>query len=118
MARYVIWDKQTPIITPIGEALAPAEWIARYPAAGLEGVQFVVGGGVVNGCVMMEYTATLAHYAAQGCDFSSCVTEREHLDAIEAFEDAPHDPDYTDETRIADALEDLVVLQMPDVEGV
>lgn len=48
------------------------------------------------------------------------LSESEALQAIEdkINEPAPEVEVYTDETRIADALEDLVVLQMPDVEGV
>lgn len=115
MSKYVIWDKQSNIITPIGEVLTPAQWMGRYPAAGVEGIKFIVGGGVVNGGVMMEFTAAVELYAKQGCDFTDCVTDQDYLDAIEAFEDAPQSVSTADQTRIADALEDLVVLQMPDV---
>ena len=54
-------------------------------------------------------------------DIDPALTESEALQAIEHKINAERitpTPDYTDETRIADALEDLVVLQMPDIEGV
>ena len=33
LKRYAIWDKESPIITPIGEYLSADEWKARYPVA-------------------------------------------------------------------------------------
>ena len=116
MARYAIWDKHSNVITPIGEVLTPAQWIERYPMA--EILDIVVGGGAINGAYCMEYTSFKELYEKQGCDFSECTTKQDCLDAIEAFEDAMNAPSETvsDQTRIAEALEDLVVLNMPDVE--
>jgi hypothetical protein len=107
MSRYVIWDKRATIVTPVGEVLTPQQWIDRYPAAGIEGIRYIVGGGIINGNVMMEYNATIEHYARQGCDFTGCETERDFLDAIEAFEDyVPEDTgESSPEERIAAALE-------------
>ena len=52
-----------------------------------------------------------------GCDFSGCTTDEDYLAAIEAFEDAPPaDTGVSDQTRIADALEDMVALSLPDAE--
>lgn len=115
--RYVIWDKTSNVITPIGEVLTPAQWIERYPMA--EILDIVVAGGAINGACCMEYTSFKNQYEHMGCDFSECTTQQDVLDAIEAFEDEMNQPAegvITDETRIADALEDLVVLQMPDAE--
>lgn len=116
MARYQIWNKKDNVITPIGEVLTPQQWIERYPMANV--VDLVIGGGTINGSVCMEYTQTIDTYRQMGCDFSKCVSKQDHLDAIEAFEDEQNTPTsiVTDETRIADALEDLVVLNMPDAE--
>ena len=116
MSRYVIWDKVSNVITPIGEVLTPAQWIERYPMGNV--VDLVVGGGVINGAFCMEYTSFKDMYEEMGCDFSECVTQQDCLDAIEEFEyEMNHqDPTISDQTRIADALEDLVVLNMPDVE--
>lgn len=116
MSRYAIWNKTDRVITPIGEVLTPEQWIERYPMANI--LDIVVGGGAINGAYCMEYTSFKEMYEKEGCDFSGCTTKQEVLDAIEAFEDARNNQSMgiTDQTRIADALEDLVVLQMPDVE--
>ena len=88
--RYQIWNKTDNVITPIGEVLTPEQWILRYPIAGVEGVKIIIGGGVINGTVMFEYTSTVERFERMGCDFSNCKTERDVLDAMEAFEDAMH----------------------------
>lgn len=116
MARYQIWNKTDNIITPIGEVLTPAKWIERYPMA--KTVDIVIGGGVINGTVCMEYTNMVDTYKRMGVDFSECIEKQDFLDAIEAWEDSQSDATSTvnDSQRIADALEDLVVLNMPNVE--
>lgn len=114
--RYQVWNKTDNVITPIGEVFSPEQWLERYPMG--RALDLVIGGGTINGSFCGEYTSMIDMYEKQGCDFTGCVTQQDHLDAIEAFEDAQNTPsDVTpDETRIADALEDLVVLNMPDVE--
>lgn len=114
--RYQIWNKTDRVITPIGEVLTPEQWIERYPIADI--LDTVCSGGTVNGGFFAEYTSFKDSYEKMGCDFSQCVTQQDCLDAIEAFEDEMNGPVevITDQTRIADALEDLVVLNMPDVE--
>lgn len=117
MARYQIWNKTDNVITPIGEVLTPEQWISRYPMAAT--LDIIIGGGVINGSCCMEYTSFKDMYDHMGCNFSNCETKQDVLDTIEAFEDEMNKPvevGISDETRIADALEDLVVLQMPDVE--
>lgn len=116
MKRYQIWNKTDDIITPIGEVLTPEQWINRYPMARI--VDIIIGGGTINGSVCMEYTQTVDMYEKMGCDFTGCETKQDYLDAIEAFEDARASEvaPTSDEQRIADALEDLVVLNMPDTE--
>ena len=118
MARYQIWDKTSNIITPVGEVLTPEQWINRYPMAAVEGIKLVIGGGVINGSVCMEFTGMVEAYAKNGCDFSSCTTDQEILDTIEAFEDYQNTPstDPTAEERIASALEAQVMLSLPDEE--
>ena len=112
--KYQIWNKTDNIITPIGEVLSPEQWIERFPMARV--VDIVIGGGVINGSCCMEYTSFKETYEKMGCDFSGCETKQDCLDAIEAFEDRPPEFVVDDQTRIADALEDLVVLNMPDEE--
>ena len=112
--KYQVWNKTDNVITPIGEVLSPAQWLERYPMGNI--LDLVIGGGTINGSFCGEYTSMIDMYEKMGCDFTGCVTQQDHLDAIEAFEDARNIPDgyVSDETRIADALEDLVVLNMPD----
>lgn len=110
--RYVIWDKTTDVITPIGEVLTPEQWIAKYPIANV--LPTVTAGGTINGAFFGVYAQMVDMYEKAGCDFSACTTEQEYLDAIEAFEDARNSASATtvsDATRTADALEDLVLLQ-------
>lgn len=83
--RYVIWDKVSSVITPVGEVLTPEQWIARYPVANV--LPTVVAGGVTNGAFFGVYAQMVDMYEKAGCDFSNCTTEQDHLDAIEAFED-------------------------------
>lgn len=49
LKRYAIWDKQSPVITPIGEVLTAEEWIGRYPVAGVPSVTVVCAAGETNG---------------------------------------------------------------------
>lgn len=81
-----------------------------------EYLDIIIGGGAINGSVCMEYTQTVDMYEKLGVDFSDCESKQDHLDAIEAWEDAQNnrEPVLSDQTRIADALEDLVVLSLPD----
>ena len=113
MSRYVIWNKVDKIITPIGEVLEPAQWITRRPVAGI--LPTVILGSAINGGFFAVYADMVDNYRKIGCDFSACTTEQEHLDAIEAFEDAMNAKavaqSISDATRTADALEDLVLLQ-------
>lgn len=87
MAKYVIWNKKDPILTPIGEVLSAEKWIERYPIAGLDTIKVVCAGGEING----EFFGTLGQmvgmYTKMGCDFSACETDQDTLDVIEAFED-------------------------------
>lgn len=95
MARYAIWDKTSPMITPIGEVLTAEQWIARYPVAGLETITVVCAGGEINGAFFGTLGQMVDMYEKQGCDFSECTTNEEKLAAIEAFEDAQNAPDET-----------------------
>ena len=109
MKRYAIWNKKDPIITPIGEVLTPAEWISRYPVAGLDTITVVCGAGEVNGAFFGTLGQMVQMYESMGCDFSVCSTNEAKLEAIEAFEDARNAVEDTGEStpeeRIAAALE-------------
>lgn len=84
--RYAIWNKQDPVITPIGEVLTAAQWIERYPVAGLPSITVVCAAGEINGGFFGTLGQLVDTYTRQGCDFSECKTPEEKLAAIEAFE--------------------------------
>lgn len=88
MKRYAIWDKQSPVITPIGEVLTAEQWIERYPVAGLETTTVICAAGEINGGIFDTLGQMKLRYENIGCDFSSCTTDVEVLQAIEDFEDA------------------------------
>lgn len=107
MKRYSIWDKKSPIITPIGEVLSAEQWIARYPVAGVSSITVVCGAGEINGSFFGTLGQMVQMYEAQGADFSACVSDEDKLQVIEDFEDAMNAPstDPSAEERIAAALE-------------
>lgn len=126
MKRYAIWNKQDPIITPIGEILSAEQWIQRYPIAGLESITVLCAAGEINGGFFGTLGQMVEIYTNQGCDFSACETAEEKLSAIEAFEDAMEAEEkaaaeaaaneISAEERIAAALEAQVLMSMPDEE--
>lgn len=115
--RYQIWDKVSNVIVPTGQVFTPEQWKEQYPVANTD-IDIVIAGGSINGAFFGIYPAMVQMYEEAGCDFSECETKQDYLDAIEAFENEQNQPKdiINDNTRIADALEDLVVLNMPDVE--
>lgn len=114
--RYVIWDKTSQIITPVGEILSAQEWKDRYPMSKLPNIDLVIAGdSAINGAFCNEYTSMVENYRRQGCDFTGCESQRDYLDAIEEFEDKQNEPietvDYQEE--IMYALQDIAVNTMP-----
>ena len=109
--RYAIWDKQTSIITPIFEVFTPEQWMERYPVAKLDSVTVICSAGEINGGFFGTMNQMVQIYEKQGCDFSTCTTDEEKLNAIEAFEVAREEAIKTAsqepsaEERIASALE-------------
>lgn len=87
MSRYAIWDKKSPVYTPIGEKLTAEQWIARYPIAELESITVICAGGEINGAFFGTLGQLVDIYAKDGCDFSNCATAQDKLDAIEKFLD-------------------------------
>lgn len=113
--RYAIWDKQSPIITPIGEVLTAEQWINRYPVAGIATIKVVCGAGEVNGAFFGTLGQMRQMYEAQGADFSACTTDEEILAVIENFEDnPPQSGEPSVEERTAAALEFLAMNSLPD----
>ena len=72
MKRYAIWNKQEPILTPIGEVLTAEQWIERYPIAGVSTVTVVCAAGEINGGFFGTLGQMTQMYEAQGADFSAC----------------------------------------------
>ena len=111
MKKYVIWDKISNIITPSGKVFTPTEWVKEYPMAGVNGVKIVIGGGVINGSVLYEFTAMV------GVDFSQCVTDQDYLDAIEEYENIRAQElksMVSIEERTAAALEFIALNSLPN----
>ena len=116
MSRYAIWNKQDPILTPIGEVLTAEQWIGRYPIAGIETITVVCAAGEINGGFFGTLGQMVEMYSNQGCDFSGCTTDEDKLAAIEACEDAMNTPstEPSADERIAAALEYQVMASLPD----
>jgi len=114
MARYAIFDGVSNVLTPSGKEFTAKEWLSKYPWG--KKAKMVIGGGVINGSLCMVFDEMVSMYVKMGVDFGGCVTDQDYLDRIEEFEDAPTEVEYSDEARIADALEDLVTVQMVATE--
>lgn len=116
LKRYAIWDKTSPIITPVGEVLTAEQWIARYPVAALQNITVVCSAGDINGGFFGVLSQMVQMYEAQGADFSEAETDIEKLEVIEAFEDERNTPsnEPTPEERIAAALEFQAMSSLPD----
>ena len=105
MARYALWDKKSPVLTPIGEVLTAEQWIERYPVAGVASIKVVCAAGEINGAFFGTLGQMVEMY--KDCDFSACTTDEEKLAVIEAYEDEMNTPsnEASAEERIAAALE-------------
>ena len=90
--RYAIWDKSSPILTPVGEVFTAEKWIERYPIAGVDSITVVCAAGEINGAFFGTLGQMVQMYDAQGADFSACVTAEDKLAVIEAFEDEQNAP--------------------------
>lgn len=118
MAKYKIWDKKEDIYTLGADANGRMQWTAdeyiatHAPWAANPNVKIIVGGGVINGTVFMEYEATKEFYVAQGAEITDSMTSDEVLAAIEAFENNPPVAIASAEERIAAALELQNLLNM------
>lgn len=87
MNKYAIWNKQDPILTPVGKVFTAAEWIERYPIAALDSITVICAAGEINGGFFGTLGQMVDMYTKQGCDFSACTTAEEKLATIEEFED-------------------------------
>ena len=114
--KYVIWDKKSNVYTPSGEKFTAEQWIERWPVAELESIKVVCAGGDINGAFFGVLRDMIDIYSKAGCDFSTCETDQDYLDAIEVFEDEMNAPstEPTVEERTAAALEFIAMSSLPD----
>lgn len=111
--RYKIWNKEDDIVMSNCVIYTAEKWIQMHPMAQREDVKVVCGGGIVTGKYFFIFDDFVQEYEEMGVDFSECETDQDYLDTIEAYQTGFR---FDDMTRLADALEDLVVLNMPDEE--
>lgn len=86
MNKYAIWNKQDPIITPVGEVLTPEQWIERYPVAGISSIIVVCSGGEINGAFFSTLGRMIELYKKEGCEIPDDLSPEEKLAIIEVFE--------------------------------
>lgn len=115
MSKYAIWNKTDKIYTPVGEVLSSEAWISRYGWMENPRAKPVVASGLINGAFCGELGEMVSLYTAQGCDFSSCQSDEDYLEAISAFEVAPTTTgEPSTEERTAAALEFIAMSSLPD----
>lgn len=90
--RYAIWDKVSPILTPIGEVLTAEQWVARYPIADVATINVVCAAGEINGGFFGTLGQMVKMAEDDGWDFSECTTPEEKLEQYEAWEDYKNTP--------------------------
>ena len=116
MAKYKIWDRETDLVTPIGEVLTPEQVFARYPAPNLPNMKYIICDASISLAAFMEFEATNEHYKRLGVPITDDMTDQEVLDAISYWEEHPPEPVPTAEERIAAMLEVQSMMMLPDNE--
>ena len=86
MNKYAIWNKQDPILTPIGEVLTAEQWIERYPIAAVPTVTVVCAAGEINGGFFGTLGQMVDVYQDDGCDFTGCETPEDKINRINQYE--------------------------------
>jgi hypothetical protein len=103
--KYKIWNKTDTLITPIGEILTAEQVIAKYPAAAISNMKYIICDAPISLGVFMEFYQTKEMYKKLGAIITDNMTDQEVLDAISYFEDNPPPAEPTAEERIAASLE-------------
>lgn len=116
MAKYKIWDRETDLVTPIGEVLTPEQVFARHPASKLPNMKYIIYDAPISMGVFMEFEATKEHYKRLGVPITDDMTDQEVLDAISHWEENPPEPESTAEERTAAMLEFMTMMMLPDNE--
>lgn len=114
--KYQIYDNVSDVITPSGKVFTAEEWLAKYPWARTH--KMIIANGVINGAVAYVFDDYVNDLKNNGVDFSECKCIDDYLIKIEEYEKSLQSATESQETvqeRIANVLEDLVVLQMPDI---
>lgn len=112
--RYAIWDKISPVITPSGEVFTAEMWMNRYPVAKLDNIIVICAAGEINGSFFGTLGQMCQMYEAKGCDFSSCTSPEEMLEAIEIF-DAIKEAEAAQKAADAIAKEDLTATSLASI---
>jgi len=113
--KYKIWNKTDSLVTPTGKILTPQQVFEQYPAAGIDGMKYIIADQPISMAVFMEFEATKAFYKQLGVPITDDMTDQEVLDAISAWEENPPAPEPTAEERIAAALEFQNLTSLPDL---
>lgn len=119
-SKLQIWDKTSTIYTPSGESFTAEQWIDMYKWVNIPSAVPVISVGPINGGEMSELSVLKANAVAMGATFANNLTSEQLLDAIVAFYDevnAAAANAVSDQTRIADALEDMNELQLAQALG-
>lgn len=112
--NYKIWDKQELLITPTGKVFTPEQIFEQYPAAQVDGIDYIITDSKINMGVFMQYDETIDVYANMGVEFTEEMSVQEKLNAIRAFETKKQEPTPTAEERIAAAMEFQNMLAMAE----
>lgn len=119
-SKLQIWDKVSPIFTPSGEMFTAEQWIEMYKWVNIPGAIPVISVGPINGGEMSELSVLKASAISMGATFADDLTPEALLDAIVAYYDEANTAAanaVSDQTRIADALEDMNELQLAQSMG-
>lgn len=111
MRHFVKYDNTKTYYYLTGHEATPEAVLAKYPAIASQ--TYVMETDSTETIMMgMDMLITLRTLY----NIDSELTEDEAIEEIEDILNTDPEPELDNQTRIADALEDLVVLNMPDVE--
>lgn len=114
--NYKIWNKQENLVTPTMEVLTPQQVFEKYPAAQLNGFEFIICDSPITMGVFMEFETTKQQYKQMGASIEDNMSVEDVLSAITQFEETPQEHVSTAEERIASALEFQVMMNIPLLE--
>lgn len=122
MAKYKLWDKQSPIYTLGRDENGKMIWDAQEyidthaPWAANPAVKIIVADGPINGMVFMDFWNVKNRAIESGLEIPEGFTDEEVLGLLENWEDINNLPDQTPtaQERIAAAMEYQNLLTMED----